>query len=266
MNDSTVKVLWSGILAYHPKDNAMPTNAHFHNFFHCFYVVDGMGNMIVGDDTVQLKKGYFYITPPEMIHSFGAVGHSPMILCEIKFELGDGEICTFLEEHLRGINVEDTPIYSILKRTGRELKEKKAFYSEIIEHNMSEVFIHLKRCVNGNGGFYDTAINDDKILQAVLYINSHVEGEITLGELANEVYLEKTYFLKRFKAVMKTTPMKYARIAKMNKAKELLVYSDKTITQISDMLGFKSIHHFSNAFLRDVGVSPSVYKKQNQIT
>ena len=265
MQDRKINVLWSAILEYHKKDSAVALGPHSHNFFHCFYVVDGCGRMVLDGNEMPLRKGCFYITPPGKTHEFSSSGHGKMILLEIKFELADKELSTFLSRRAGEINVEETPVYSILKSTRRELYEKKEFYLDIIEHNMSEIFIHLRRCAKGKGAYEEVIFGDDKILKAVLYMHAHLEDEITLDELANEVFLEKTYFLKRFKSVVGFTPMKYARLIKMDKAKELLTYSDKNITQISDMLGFKSVHHFSNSFSRDVGVSPTVYKVLNRI-
>ena len=260
---SQCNVLWSEILAYQPKDNTVPIGAHRHPFFHCFYVVDGKGSMVLEGEEIPLQKGHFYTTPPEHTHDFGARGSAPMILCEIKFELEDKEARAFLSSCPRDLDVESTPIYSILKRTRRELAEKRPYFTEIIKHNLAEILIHLKRCAEGAGEMAED-VGDDKILQTILYINSHLETEITLSDLAGRVFLEKTYFLKRFKAVLGCTPIRYARRARINKAKELLVYSDKNVTQISNALGFKSVHHFSAVFSEETGASPTLYKKQHR--
>ena len=46
---------------------------------------------------------------------------------------------------------------------------------------------------------------------------------------------------------------------RIEKAKELLLYSDKNITQVAEELGYNSIHHFSSQFKRVVGLSPKSY-------
>ncbi|HAP9434296.1 TPA: helix-turn-helix domain-containing protein, partial [Enterococcus faecium] len=46
---------------------------------------------------------------------------------------------------------------------------------------------------------------------------------------------------------------------KMEKAKRLVLENELTYTEIADILGFHSIHHFSSAFKKYTGLSPSKY-------
>ena len=48
---------------------------------------------------------------------------------------------------------------------------------------------------------------------------------------------------------------------KVNEAKKLLQEGNVSITQISDTLGYSTIHHFSHSFKKCIGMSPSEYKK-----
>ena len=264
MTDHRASLLWSEILSYQPKDDMTSRALHTHTFFHCFYVVDGRGSTVVGGETLPLTKGCFYATPPGVAHDFGAEGNTPMILAEIKFELEEADAASLLDACRGGVKVENTPVYSVMKRIRNEFSQKGSLSDELLSCYMAELFIYLERCVRGAAATALPTISDGKILEAVLYIEKNLGEEITLTELAGMVFLEKTYFLKRFKAAMGCTPIRYARNVRMSKAKELLVFSDKNVTEIADMLGFASVHHFSKSFLRDVGVSPSVYKKENR--
>ena len=57
------------------------------------------------------------------------------------------------------------------------------------------------------------------------------------------------------------SPMEYYMELKMREAKKLIRENNYTISQISDMLGYSSIHNFSRAFKKAVGLSPTAYKK-----
>ncbi|AOM27815.1 hypothetical protein AL018_05015 [Enterococcus faecium] len=51
----------------------------------------------------------------------------------------------------------------------------------------------------------------------------------------------------------------YFKELKMEKAKRLVLENELTYTEIADILGFHSIHHFSSAFKKYTGLSPSKY-------
>ena len=109
----------------------------------------------------------------------------------------------------------------------------------------------------------DLKIGSDRFSEIIGYINQNIQSQITLNELANIVHMDSIYFLKQFKKVTGTTPMAYVRNARISQAKNLLLHSDMNITQISLAVGFQSIHHFSSAFKKIVGVSPAVFKEKN---
>ena len=58
--------------------------------------------------------------------------------------------------------------------------------------------------------------------------------------------------------------MDYLRTLRINKAKKLLVNSDMNITQISNAVGFQTIHHFTAVFKKIVGKTPTEYKAEKK--
>ena len=57
------------------------------------------------------------------------------------------------------------------------------------------------------------------------------------------------------------TPMHYHKLVRIERAGELLQFSNMTITDIAEKLGFESINDFSRAFKNIKGVSPSFYRE-----
>lgn len=56
--------------------------------------------------------------------------------------------------------------------------------------------------------------------------------------------------------------MKYLAAHRLERAKTLLAYSDMSVTEVAEHLGFGSIHYFSRAFKRHHGVEPSSFRKR----
>ena len=71
----------------------------------------------------------------------------------------------------------------------------------------------------------------------------------------------KTRICKIFYDSIGQSPIQYYTELKMKEAKKLIREKNYSVSQISDMLGYSSIHNFSRAFKKAVGLSPTAYSK-----
>jgi AraC-like DNA-binding protein len=86
------------------------------------------------------------------------------------------------------------------------------------------------------------------------------EPEITLEEAADVAALSKFYFTRYFKRQTGQTFHSYLNRVRIDKAKEYLVETDKTITDISLLCGFSSFNTFNRLFKLYNGITPSHYR------
>lgn len=85
---------------------------------------------------------------------------------------------------------------------------------------------------------------------------------INLSEfIANKLNLDYGYLTNLFTKVKGETIQHFYIKHKIEKAKELIFYDEKTLTEIADCLHYSSIAHFSNQFKKVTGLAPSVFKK-----
>ena len=97
----------------------------------------------------------------------------------------------------------------------------------------------------------------DQLVYAREYMEMHMTDPPTLSELSKEIGLNE-YKLKRgFKALYGCTVFTYLSSFRLEKAQYELQHTTKTIAEISAELGYCSSQHFSNAFKKRFGVSPS---------
>lgn len=82
--------------------------------------------------------------------------------------------------------------------------------------------------------------------------------------ISSRMFLNYTYLANMFSETQEITIEHFIINKKIEKAKELLLYSDHNISQIADALHYSSIGHLSNQFKKVTGYSPSEYKKQVQ--
>lgn len=79
--------------------------------------------------------------------------------------------------------------------------------------------------------------------------------------LSAKLHYDYTYLANIFSEVMSTTIQQFIIIHKIERAKELLVYDELTLTEISYKLNYSSVAHLSNQFKKITGLTPSHFKK-----
>jgi AraC-like DNA-binding protein len=79
--------------------------------------------------------------------------------------------------------------------------------------------------------------------------------------IAREIGYDYSYLSNLFSSVEGVTIEKYIINQKIEKAKELLVYNELTLNEISYQLGYSSVQHLSNQFKKITGLTPSHFKK-----
>lgn len=100
-----------------------------------------------------------------------------------------------------------------------------------------------------------------KIIAAVLrYIWNNYKRQLTLKEIADEVYLSTYYLCRIFKKELGCTVMDYVKKVRMDEAKRLLKGSEFNVVQIAQKLGYSDPGHFSRVFKNSEGVPPTEYR------
>lgn len=107
----------------------------------------------------------------------------------------------------------------------------------------------------------DTSISDT-IQVSIEYILNHLHYDTTLKEIADHAGLSETYFSALFRKETGETVSEFIQKSRVKEAQSLLQYSDYSLMEISEYLGFCSQSHFSKTFRRFAGMTPGQYRKQ----
>jgi two-component system, response regulator YesN len=103
--------------------------------------------------------------------------------------------------------------------------------------------------------------NREVVVRAKNYIMEHFTEPITVDDAANTVGLSRSYFLQLFKESGGITFSDYLTSLRISKAKELLLKTEKSITDIAFEVGFNDSNYFSKVFNDSMRVSPSKFRK-----
>lgn len=104
---------------------------------------------------------------------------------------------------------------------------------------------------------YSSLKKDPVIEQAKKYIEQNITKKLLLDEVASYVHLSESYFATLFKEKTGKNYRTYVMEAKVSKAKELLVTSRYSVSEIANMLGYEDYRSFNRLFKNITGQTPS---------
>ena len=95
------------------------------------------------------------------------------------------------------------------------------------------------------------------------YVNQNF-NTVTLESLADHVGYSSTHTGRLFKKYMKKSFSTFIKELRIKHAKYLLSFSEKPISEISEIVGYENPEHFCRIFKSDVGTSPKEYRQNTK--
>jgi len=131
--------------------------------------------------------------------------------------------------------------------------------TKVITEALSNLLIN-QTTINENGN-----INESLIKEALRYIKENYNQNINLESVAAYVHLNPQYFSRYFKNKTGTNFIEYLSLLRINKAKDMLINTDKSITEICLSVGYVDSSYFSKVFIKHVGITPIKFRGNNSV-
>lgn len=109
----------------------------------------------------------------------------------------------------------------------------------------------------------DITSTTDMQRDLLAYIQEHYTEKINLAMLAEEFHLSEKYISWYFKEHFSISFMQYVAHLRMMRAKDLLLFTDVSITEVALSCGYPSVNFFIRSFKEIHGITPLQYRKQN---
>lgn len=93
------------------------------------------------------------------------------------------------------------------------------------------------------------------------YVAEHIDESIRVVQIGEALGINENYLTGLFHKYEGITLQHYIRKEKVRQAKELLLYSSYSCSEIAALLCFSTQSHFSSAFKREVGMTPAKYRE-----
>ena len=101
------------------------------------------------------------------------------------------------------------------------------------------------------------------VRRAMAYIHEHYAEPLAREDVASHVGVSARHLTRCFQQEMGLSPIAYLNRYRVRQAKRLLEAGDSSITAVADAVGFASSGYFTDAFRREVGMSPREYQRRN---
>ena len=93
------------------------------------------------------------------------------------------------------------------------------------------------------------------------YLRTHMSEKILITDLAQSVGVSPRHFLRAFRLSFNSTPLQFILELRITEAKKRLTSTSESVTEVALACGFSHAQHFSAAFRRCVGTTPSEFRR-----
>ena len=108
------------------------------------------------------------------------------------------------------------------------------------------------------------SLDESRVKEAILYIESHYAEHITLDELASSIHISKSECCRCFKRTLELTPIEYLMKYRIFRAASMIQIDDPISHSISELafsVGFNNASYFNKVFKQYLKCTPSEFKK-----
>jgi transcriptional regulator GlxA family with amidase domain len=103
---------------------------------------------------------------------------------------------------------------------------------------------------------------DQRIQTAIALMETQLQGELSLEEMAQSVNLSSSRLRHLFKAETGVAPAQYFKVIRLRRAQELITTTYLTMKQVMSSVGVHDTGHFAKDFKRIYGVTPAEYRNR----
>lgn len=240
---------------------------HFHDKYEIYYLVKGNVGYFISEKTYNITEGDIVIIPPNTLHK--TVPKNDQIRKRILLFLNDSFLKEFDSRDVslwKDVSIIHSDKYDRIGVIFNELlneyknKQNTAFLKALT----CELVVLLQREKERKDKSLEGGVSSKLISEIISYINNNHHKKVTLEDTAKLFFINASYLSRTFKERTGISFCDYLTNFRIKKALELLLGTDKNITQIAFDVGFNSTNHFCKVFKSIMKISPLQYKKHHQ--
>jgi AraC-like DNA-binding protein len=247
---------------YHYRNRADGTDQNI-----LIYCTHGKGWVEVDMSIKKVQSNQFFIIPAGTPHKYGADNDDPWTIYWLHFT---GDISTsFINNGFAIINLD--PVENT--RSDRRIRLFEELYQNLSMGYSTENLEYATICLWYLLGSFNylpqferiRAIQQHDIIEkSIVYMHDHINGQINLTDLASLCGYSVSHYSLVFRKKTSRSPIEYFNNLKIQKACQILDFTDSHIKEIAAQLNFEDQFYFSRVFKKVMGISPVEYRRKKK--
>lgn len=256
---------------------------HWHSELEFVEILQGAIECHIGEEIIELQEGDTFFINSGVIHKYQAskvCREKQCMFSDILFlpEIIAPNFSLIYEKYVRPIVLYGKP-FLVMRQTQAWEEPVQNLYHHIVNVCLDEEDLTELRIQAGVSELWTRLFhylyreeseqqeNKNILTQARLrkmmqFIWDHFHEKITLDDIAASANISKSAALRCFRSGMQTSPVGYLNNFRLNRAKELLLTSHSTVSEIAVSVGFDNVGYFDRVFRRTFGLTPKQFAKQ----
>jgi len=215
------------------------------------YCTNGKGWIDTGNGTKKVNKNQYFIIPANTPHKYGSDNQDPWTIYWLHFTGESSNL--FTKKELITTNLD--PVENT--RNDRRIRLFEELYQNLTMGYSSENLEYASICLWYLLGSFNylpqferiRAIQQHDIIEkSIMYMHDHIGKEINLTSLASLCNYSVSHYCLVFKKKTSRSPIEYFNNLKIQKASQLLDFTDLHIKEIASQLSFEDQFYFSRVF------------------
>lgn len=237
--------------------------AHLHRDIEMIYVLKGQTKAYLDSAAYVLNEGDLFVSFPNKVHYYNTFTDEESYLIIFPPDYFEDFKSFFLKNDpvKPVIRKADLPqdvceilskMYSCYQSDDHFKKEKIKGYFNILLSDIIPCFEFMEKKND----------NADMISSILSYCAENYKESITLDDMAKNLHVSKYYISRLFSEKIKISLNNYINMLRVNDAKERLLKTNDSVTEIGIKVGYNTIRSFNRAFLSQTGLQPREYRNK----
>ncbi|GFH41520.1 AraC family transcriptional regulator [Lactococcus hodotermopsidis] len=259
------------------------TYNHSHKESEIYLLLEGSGELFLNSAVYPLNAGSLVLIDKDQVHKTNMMkcNHHERILIEFDTSYFESAISgasgISLQKFFNGffgvIQLDDEMfplIKQLLLAINKEVATKSFKHHSMLVLLMTQFVILTMRYVEQNPCAYTCPSKKEAThritTEAIAYIKQNLQNELSLDSISHEVFVNKSYLCRIFKATTGLSVHDYINNERIKIAKSLLATSDDSIETISGKCGYSNKSYFERVFKKHMEISPYKYRKHLKLS
>lgn len=245
---------------------------HVHSFYEVCYAFAGEGTFLINNEWHTVRAGDVFVARPNDLHEIVSSKTEPLGIYFWSYSLSvhgsendtaqlltafaDSEICISQK-------IGSLPI--LLDLVADEVRRCEAGYKHAIEAITTKILLETARSVTNVTVKSDTEIDSQTtvVREVIQYLKDNYQQSVSIRDVAAQVHMSERHVSRLFLQSTHKTIKTYLTDLRMNKACQLLLKSDATITEVAQQTGYPDVRYFSTLFRKNFGTTPTDFREHS---